>query len=321
MRIASPSAPVVRSVLEKNLTLDVARQCGVEVPQEYVLPSRVHLHDARDDLQFPLVAKPRDKTCEADFKVRYYHEFSEIDEAFARDDSFGARHLLQRYVPGEGVLVGVVMDHSTAVAVVQHRRITELPATGGVSVLAETEPVHPKAERDSVALLDALGWHGVAAVEFRHDRATDRWVLMEVNGRFWGQHVITQHAGIDFPWLAWRLAHGETITERYTARTGVRTLWLAGDLRRAHGLAHASTAAPDRPSAVRGIRDLLVDLAAAHHTALGDWSDPRPLIDEITRTVRTIVMDETKQIARALLPRHAWSALRAIRRGPPPTHT
>lgn len=302
MHVAAPSAPVVEAVLSKDVTLQTAMRCGIEVPKAWSIGSRAALLGCRDELRFPLVAKPRDKRSAAEFKTRYYRGLPELERAFMADDTFGRRNLLQEFCPGEGVLVGVIMNHGEPLTLVQHRRLRELPATGGVAVLAETEPLDAEVGDASVRLLRELGWHGVAAVEYRHDRTTGRWVLMEVNGRFWGTHAITQHAGVDFPALAWELACGADPAAAPPPRPGVRTLWVAGAVKRAYDLSRGETQGVDRPSGWRGWADLVTDVAHCKLTLLGSWKDPWPLADELARTAVEILEAESRRLACALAP-------------------
>src|SRR5262249_44329675 len=121
------------------------------------------------------------------------------------------------------------------IAVFQHRRLKELPHTGGFSVTAVAEAVNDNLLQSSLALLDALRWHGIAMVEYKVD-ADGRAVLMEVNGRYWGTISLPILAGLDFPLYHWQLVHGErpAIPERYAV--GTRWRWTAGYLGRLYFL-------------------------------------------------------------------------------------
>src|SRR5262249_12064836 len=91
----------------------------------------------------------------------------------------------------------------------------------------------PPLERSGSALLDALGWHGVAMVEFKGDPAR-RLALIEVNAKFWGSHDLALAAGVRFPSDLVALLEGRTLPAQARARA-VRYTWpLGGDLW--HGL-------------------------------------------------------------------------------------
>jgi protein-tyrosine-phosphatase/glutathione synthase/RimK-type ligase-like ATP-grasp enzyme len=106
---------------------------------------------------------------------------------------------LQQWVPGHGRGIEVLVDHGEIVLAFAHERLHEVPLTGGGS--SYRHAIEPPAELLDAArrLLRALGWHGVAMVEFRYDPLSGRSYMMELNGRFWGSLPLAQFAGVDFP--------------------------------------------------------------------------------------------------------------------------
>ncbi len=94
------------------------------------------------------------------------------------------------------------MHDGRATLTFQHRRLREWPPTGGVSSFCEA--VHPSLHagqmEKSEELLSAIGWQGPAMVEYRHDPASGRYKLMEINGRFWGSIPLAYHCGAHFAW-------------------------------------------------------------------------------------------------------------------------
>ena len=95
-----------------------------------------------------------------------------------------------------------------------------------------SEPLDPVLAEQAVALLRKLNWEGVAMVEFKRDRAEQRSVLMEVNGRYWGSLPLAIGAGIDFPLYEWQIAHGQQPVIPASYPAGLRFRWLGGDIRR-----------------------------------------------------------------------------------------
>src|SRR5690606_28748671 len=90
----------------------------------------------------------------------------------------------------------------------QHERLHEWPPEGGVSTLCRSVPLerHQEQMAKSVALLVSLGWSGPAMVEYRYDPGRGRYVLMEINGRFWGSQPLAYHCGAHFAWEGYRRA-------------------------------------------------------------------------------------------------------------------
>jgi hypothetical protein len=146
--------------------------------------------------------------------------FLKVDALYARDGSSGdvikcqtssvaseqlksirqryRKVLVQGYVPGIGVGVFFAQWEGRRLGEFMHRRVHEVPHTGGVSSLR-------KAWKHQLVLADAklraahLGWEGVGMFEYRWDPTSDKFSLMEFNSRFWGSLHLALFAGIDFP--------------------------------------------------------------------------------------------------------------------------
>ena len=110
------------------------------------------------------------------------------------------RGLLQGHVVGQGVGAFFLLHHGAVLAEFMHRRIHEVPHTGGASSLRESWQ-HPAIRDDALAKLRQMRWQGVAMMEYRWNPETDAFALMEMNGRFWGSLHLALHAGVDFPRL------------------------------------------------------------------------------------------------------------------------
>ena len=110
------------------------------------------------------------------------------------------RFVVQAHAPGQGVGVFFLRWNNELIASFMHRRLHEVPYTGGASSFRETWH-HQKIFDDALARLNYLDWQGVAMFEYRWDEQTDRFYLMELNGRFWGSLHLALFAGVDFPKL------------------------------------------------------------------------------------------------------------------------
>jgi hypothetical protein len=80
-------------------------------------------------------------------------------------------------------------------------------------------------------LLSAVGWQGVAMVEFKRDVRDGKAKLMEINGRLWGSLQLAVSSGVDFPSLCLDYHMGRkpaSILNDYTV--GYRLKWFLGIL-------------------------------------------------------------------------------------------
>jgi len=143
--------------------------------------------------------------------------------------------LIQERVPGSGVAYGVsaLFDHDSELCVQHtHRRLHQYPLSGGPSTLRESCR-RPDLESASIALLRELDWVGVAMVEWKQDPRTQEFVLMEINGRFWGSLELAIRAGADFPVEYVKSAMGIPLASAKISREGVRCRWwIPGDVLR-----------------------------------------------------------------------------------------
>jgi predicted ATP-grasp superfamily ATP-dependent carboligase len=241
-----PPADSFARAESKVLTLELARDLGVAVP------------GPADG--FPLVAKP----AVGSGSVRYVHQASEVPAGW----------ILQEYVAGEGRGFFALFDRGEELAWFMHRRLREYPATGGASTAAESID-DPELHTIGAKLLRELRWHGIAMVEFKRVR-DGRYVLMEINPKFWGSLDLAIAAGVDFPWLAVQLALGRPIDAAPVYRVGLRFQWIARDL------LHAAARPRHSP---RVLRDLFDPRVAKDFTLV----DPLPSIIELGSMAKAAV--------------------------------
>lgn len=204
--LASNEAMAV--ALDKHRTLELAERCGVPVPASQTVSQ---VQDG-ESFRFPVVLKPIHSRVWVDDALH------SLGPVIARDREERRRaldHLLrycavleQEYVTGDGIGIELLFDQGKKVWHFAHERIHENPLTGGVSTYRRSIAPPAEALDFSQRLLGALGWHGVAMVEFKR-RPDGSFVLMEINPRLWGSLALAGKAGVDFPLGLLRMARGE----------------------------------------------------------------------------------------------------------------
>ena len=139
--------------------------------------------------------------------------------------------LIQEKISGPGTGLFTLYDKNRHLAIFSHQRVREKPPSGGVSVVCQS--VLPDEEMIDSAdrLLSAVGFTGVAMVEFKRDVKDGRAKLMEINGRFWGSLQLAIACGIDFPGLYLDYLQGnlpEAASSNY--KQGHKLKWFFGCL-------------------------------------------------------------------------------------------
>jgi predicted ATP-grasp superfamily ATP-dependent carboligase len=211
---ALPAAESLACCFDKAATVELARSLDVPAPATVRVRSVDELADC--PIGYPCVIKP---ACEVEAKgVCYARDESQRKELAARLLAKTPRHgiLVQEYIRGEGVGFFALFDRGRPKRIFMHRRIREYPLTGGASTAACA--YYDDTLKDyGLRMLSRLQWHGVAMVEFKHQPADNRFVLMEINPKFWGSVELALEAGVNFAADLVRVFRGESLeySEQY----------------------------------------------------------------------------------------------------------
>lgn len=227
-RVAVPDQEIVRRVVDKAETYRLAREVGVDVPRSYGLASQ--MTDTRDDILYPVVVKPLESAL---FWERFGKKLivasnrAELMAAVAQMRLAGIEAEVLDLIPGsDGRFFNytVYMDrHSKPVAEFSFRKLRKAPAFYGVARAAEVADV-PELREPTIALLQRMGWQGMASAEYKLDPRDGRYRLMEINGRCFLTHGLPTRCGVNYPLMAWREhALGETVGAK---ANGWRGVWL-----------------------------------------------------------------------------------------------
>jgi predicted ATP-grasp superfamily ATP-dependent carboligase len=227
---------------DKSCTTRLAASLGLAIPRTWSLDRVEDVRQRSEDVTYPVVLKPRSseesvtggqaRTTGAPVYARNRGEFvSGWDVLSKRCRSV----LVQEFVEGVGVGYFALMHHGAPRAEFAHRRLRDVRPTGSGSALRISIASEGPVREQGLAMLQALGWHGVAMVEFRV-RPDGTPVFLEVNGRFWNSLALAVYAGADFPALLAEMAEHGDVRSRCSYRTGVRSRWLLGDLRHVVGV-------------------------------------------------------------------------------------
>ena len=145
--------------------------------------------------------------------------------------------MVQELIPGGGEAqfsYAALCGDGRPLASVTARRTRQYPIDfGHSSSFVETVDV-PAVEDAARQLLAAIGYTGIAEVEFKYDYRDKRYKLLEMNPRVWTWHSLCCRAGVDFPYLLWRMTHGRGISE-VRGRSGLKWVRMSTDLAAAIG--------------------------------------------------------------------------------------
>lgn len=299
LAIAAPEA--LRVVTDKRATLALCEELNVPAPESYLAHSVEEARDVAHLLPWPIVLKAQRSRrldggngVQRTGSVGYANTVKELIWQTERLIADGPV-LLQGYMPGTGQGIEMLAHVGRPLAIFQHKRLAEVPITGGSSALRESVPLDPLLVDYSTRLVDALQWTGLIMVEYKVNE--DDAALMEINGRVWGSLPLAVHSGMDFPALLGDLyvngpPPGPPLTDY---EVGVRScnldlmaLWFGQVLRNSRR--YPFIPQPARSDALRALlglfrRRLRFDVQS--------WSDPLPGLLDLQHTVAHVARKAT----------------------------
>ena len=245
VKVAAPTYDIAVKAFDKAQTVRIAEKSGIPCPRTFLIEDIETLKEVADDFRYPVVIKPR-------MKVFWQRDRGVMLKVTPRNYAYTSRDLIDKYaeiisrlsgmdvppnffmvqelVEGEAYGVEALMHEGELKAIFMHKRLREYPVTGGASTL-RVSTRNERLARYSVRLLKEMGWEGVAMVEFKMNPCDSNAKLMEVNGRFWGSLSLALNAGVDFPYLMYKLMLGKDVDPCCRYRVGVMQRWLLpGDL-------------------------------------------------------------------------------------------
>jgi protein-tyrosine-phosphatase/predicted ATP-grasp superfamily ATP-dependent carboligase len=208
VKLAIPSEHAFLAAYVKSKTAELARSLGVAVPRQVAVSSEADFSAFDVEWEFPLVIKP----VSSKFIRAGRIAMSQVSYANCREDLLRKlRSLLdvtpvvvQEYFVGTGMGIEVLCEGGEILCAFQHERLHE-PMYGGGSSYRKSVRLDPPLLTCAERLLSELKWTGVAMLEFRYNKRTREFVLLEINGRFWGSLPLALAAGMDFPYYSYQL--------------------------------------------------------------------------------------------------------------------
>jgi predicted ATP-grasp superfamily ATP-dependent carboligase len=291
--IPFPDTSSFAAISDKQRVLGEAARLGISVPKSVAVNDRASLAGVGlVQLEYPVVIKPARSVSGGEGEriklgVSYAENLDELRQKLGALPDAAFPVLLQQRIVGPGTGIFLLMWDGITRARFAHRRISEKPPNGGVSVYCESVAVEASLIAASEKLLGQFGWQGVAMVEYKRDARTGVPYLMEVNGRFWGSLQLAVNAGVDFPRLLVECALGAPPQSESSYHIGVRGRWWWGQVDHVINRVRRRThSAPGIVSLSRACTDLfMAPFRQRDYEDVLSWDDPRPFWNETMRWI------------------------------------
>ncbi len=242
-----PSRGALDGANDKASLAVLARSLEVPLPRIY---------SGGEEVSFPAVIKPvcgEKQGLHAEERYVIAHSTEELTSAWDRFRALGSEIIIEEYLPGEGLGLSVLARDGEIIDHIAHRRVRELPVSGGPSTCCEVidgAELLPMAQK----LIGALSFSGVAMVEFK--RGADGVArLLEINPRIWGSFPLVRASGSALA-LNWFRVSAGLRPERRQPKPGARMYFLPSE-------------------AARGLKCLAMGRPGGLFAPLGDMLSPR----------------------------------------------
>jgi len=222
IKILLPDFYTIKKAHKKNTSVEIAKKVGIPVPETFTPKS---FEDMKSFFN-----------CHNRIVIKYINTNSakgvfypkSIEELKLFEKDIGS-FIMQERVNGVGYGVSMLYNRGELRAKFTHKRLQEKNSTGGTSVL-RVSVKNELLEEYAKELLDILNWNGVAMVEFKYNENKKKGWFIEINPRFWGSLALPYFAGIDFPYLVYKILKEGDIEPHFNYKTGIKVKWILGGI-------------------------------------------------------------------------------------------
>ena len=203
-----PDWDVLEPLQSKRYQLETAERIGLATPATFHPRSLEETLAAADEVGFPVLVKPSDNVV---FKRIHRRQAffctapAELERAYRLTAEY--EPMLQEFVPGGDeylwTLGAYIAPDGEALARFCGRKLRQTRENMGSARVGEALWDEEVVE-SGVELLHALGFHGVAQVEWKRDPRGGELKLIEVNPRLWQWHSLSGACGADVIGIAYR---------------------------------------------------------------------------------------------------------------------
>ena len=300
-RLAIPPCETLHRVVDKYALACAAQQAGLPVPKTMILRGEEELDQVTKEIGFPCVAKPVSSyqwreganwQAVGGRKAFLIDSIQALKQEYAQVRLAHNEVLIQEWIPGgtENIVVmgGYVGADSEPLAYFTARKIVQSPDEYfGTGCIVRSEEI-PELVEPTRRLWKALSYRGMAEVEYKLDRRSNEYKLIEINTRHWDQHELGRASGVNLSWTAYTDLIGGDV--RFKKMPTTPTNWIAEDAL----IYHALSGLYERKIK---LRKLWRQMKGPRIYGTFSWRDPLPFAAHfLTATIPTIAKQSWKKL-------------------------
>jgi D-aspartate ligase len=221
-----PDLETILNVLDKKRLLQCARDAGLGAPDTWLPKSAEEAGQIAAELGTPLLIKPRSQLAHRQMTkagivnanpTAVRDLFTKFEQDAAWDSEFlqivpdAKLPMIQRFYPtsvGAVYSLSGFRDQSGRTIFRAARKTLQIPLRTGTGICFEPVAMERELAERTELLCERIGYYGVFELEFI--RGDQDFMLIDFNGRFYGQMAYDIGRGMDLPRLAYEAATGGT---------------------------------------------------------------------------------------------------------------
>lgn len=288
VRIALAREPALGIAINKEQTLDIAKRLGMGVPHAVTIRTVSDIEAALHEIGLPAVVKPVESW---DGGTRVISQLvmtpDEARRAVENLTRLGGTVLFQQYLSGRRESLSFFYANGEIYARFAFWGKRTHPPLGGVYVLRQSIAMPLDTGKQAEQLLREIELEGYSQVEFRRDSKGTPY-LMEINPRLNLSIAHAVSAGVDFPYLLYQWARGESLNVVKSYRIGSQMRYLGGDILSIAAAVQQRGRVGVTPPA-RAVLNFLLAFFVPMEYDYFDWKDPLPVLTATRGFMRTVL--------------------------------
>jgi predicted ATP-grasp superfamily ATP-dependent carboligase len=230
IHLFSPSRECFDKATDKDYVHELCQKLGIPVANGMRLDEFMAM-GPESALEYPLVLRTRKQNSsdgQVPLKAAYARNINELLNWHRQFESFAHNVLVAEYHPGAEEHVQILMHSGEMFMTGDYIGEHHMPLAGGVTV-QRISCHHQPVIDDTVKLLKALNWQGIAGVQYHYDPQTGKYIFLECNPRFSGGLPTVVRAGFEAPFNLWQTHFEPEKMRKTNYRIGLRSRILGGD--------------------------------------------------------------------------------------------
>jgi len=205
-RLAIPDEAGMAAFFDKFATRELAQATRVAVAPGRLLADNDSAQSLCAAFSLPLVLKYRKSYSWENLYVRkaafVIHTLPELERWLETHPRAPGEVFVEGFFPGLGGGVSVLCDQGRVLQAFEHQRAHEV---AGSSYYRRSVALDASRLAAVAAMVERVGYTGLAMFEYKLDTENGDWRLLEVNARPWGSLPLPVALGVDFPYFLYRL--------------------------------------------------------------------------------------------------------------------